>query len=59
MSSAHRGVIHRGVTLLKIRPATIDLCESRPASSPPGSLPATAIIAAFTDSELPQVEKNA
>jgi hypothetical protein len=52
-------VIHRGVTLLKIRPATIDLCESRPTSRPPGWLPATAIIAVFTDSELPQVEKNA
>lgn len=59
MSSSHRGVIHRGVTPLKINPATIDLCESRATSNPPGSFPVTAIIAALTDSELPQVEKNA
>jgi hypothetical protein len=43
----------------EIRPATIDLWLSRPTSNPPVDPPATAIVAAFTDSELPHVEKNA
>src|SRR5882757_6986546 len=56
---SHRGVIHLGCTPEKIRPATIDLWLSRATSNPPSVPPATAIIAAFTDNELPQVEKKA
>jgi hypothetical protein len=43
----------------KINPPTIDLWLSRGTSRPPSDPPATAIIAARTDNELPHVEKNA
>lgn len=52
------GVIQRGCTPEKISPATIDLWLSRLTSRLP-SPPATAIIAARTDRELPQVENHA
>ncbi|SIK28132.1 Uncharacterised protein [Mycobacteroides abscessus subsp. abscessus] len=52
-------MIQRGCTPEKIKPAMIDLWLSRPTSNPPSHPPATAIIAAFTESELPQVEKKA
>lgn len=52
------GVIQRGCTPEKISPATIDLWLSRPTSRLPWP-PATAIIAARTDRELPQVENQA
>ena len=57
-SPSQRGCTHRGRRPEKTRPATTDLCASRPSSRSP-SAPATASMAAFTDSELPQVEKNA
>ncbi len=53
------GAIHRGWMPEKISPPTIDLWLSRGTSRPPSDPPATAIIAARTDSELPHVEKNA
>src|SRR4051794_28602672 len=55
---SHRGRIHRGWIPASINPAAADLCASREISS----LPPPAVAArmhAFTDSELPQVEKNA
>lgn len=57
-SASQRGEIQYGRTPEKISPATMDLWLSLATSRPP-SCPATAIMAAFTDSELPQVEKNA
>ena len=57
-SRSQRGGTQRGCTPEKIRPATTDLCASRPTSSSPLP-PATASIAALTDRELPQVEKKA
>ena len=56
-SRSHRGWIHFGCNP-KTRPAVTDLWGSPLTKrSPPN--PVTASIAAFTDNELPQVEKNA
>src|ERR1700712_5928502 len=54
---SHRGRIHRGCNPAKIKPAVTDLCASRLTNKSPDT-PATASVAAFTDRELPQVEKN-
>jgi hypothetical protein len=51
-------LIHRGSSPAKIKPATTDLWASRDTSSSRVP-PATASMAALTDSELPQVEKKA
>lgn len=57
-SGSKYGCTHTGWMPLMISPATTDLCALRLTSSfSPG--PATEIIALFTDSELPQVEKKA
>ena len=55
---SQRGRIQRGCNPEKINPAVTDSWASRLTSSSPDT-PATASIAAFTDRELPQVEKNA
>ncbi len=55
--ASHPGSTHTGSTPERIRPATTDLCASRPTTSFSCG-PATASMADLTDSELPQVEKK-
>ena len=56
-SASQRGSTHTGSMPDRISPETTDLWASRPISSLSCG-PATASIAAFTDRELPHVEKN-
>jgi hypothetical protein len=56
-SASQRGSTHTGSMPDRISPETTDLWASRPISSFSCG-PATASIAAFTDRELPHVEKN-
>jgi hypothetical protein len=56
---SQRGVIQRGWMPEKIRPPAMDSWLSCGTGRPVSAPPATSIIAALTDSEMPHVEKNA